>query len=420
MSGVWDQESRNRDAGQEKIRAGVREHEISSEYASGGHKKSHRKLFRVEDTAATFSSLEASLIQADEDDSLDLRRSLLHWYRQQGRSLPWRNTHDPYKIWVSEIMLQQTQVKTVIPYYQRWIEQFPTVETLAAAEQQTVLKAWQGLGYYARARNLHRAAQVIVDQRAGVFPNTLDEAIALPGIGRTTAGGILSAAFNQPTAILDGNVKRVLARLVGLLQPPNRAQAKLWKLSELLIDLHHPRDFNQALMDLGATVCIPKTPRCEACPWSHRCRAYISNLQHQIPMTESRSELPHKQIGVAVIWNNEGQILIDRRRQDGLLGGLWEFPGGKIEPNESIEDCIRREIREELDIDIIVGDRLVTVDHAYSHFRVTLNVHHCRYVSGNPKPLECDEIRWVALDDLHIYPFPKANERIISALKQYQ
>lgn len=420
MSGVWDQEIRNRDAGQEKIRAGVREHEISSEYASEGHKKSHRKLFRVEDTAATFSSLEASLIQADEDDSLDLRRSLLHWYRQQGRSLPWRNTHDPYKIWVSEIMLQQTQVKTVIPYYQRWIEQFPTVETLAAAEQQTVLKAWQGLGYYARARNLHRAAQVIVDQRAGVFPDTLDEAIALPGIGRTTAGGILSAAFNQPAAILDGNVKRVLARLVGLLQPPNRAQAKLWKLSELLIDPHHPRDFNQALMDLGATVCIPKTPRCEACPWSHRCRAYISNLQHQIPMTESRSELPHKQIGVAVIWNNEGQILIDRRRQDGLLGGLWEFPGGKIEPNESIEDCIRREIREELDIDIIVGDRLVTVDHAYSHFRVTLNVHHCRYVSGNPKPLECDEIRWVALDDLHIYPFPKANERIISALKQYQ
>lgn len=350
----------------------------------------------------------------------ELRRSLLQWYRQQGRDLPWRKTQDPYKIWVSEIMLQQTQVKTVIPYYQRWIEQFPTVASLAQADQQTVLKAWQGLGYYARARNLHQAAQVVINQRGGIFPQTLEEAIALPGIGRTTAGGILSAAFNQPAAILDGNVKRVLARLIALSKPPNRAQAKLWNLSEQLLDVHHARDFNQALMDLGATVCIPKNPQCEECPWASHCRAYAINLQYQIPMTESRSALPHKQIGVAVIWNDDGKILIDRRKQEGLLGGLWEFPGGKIEPNESVEDCIRREIKEELDIEVTVGDRLITIEHTYSHFRVTLNVHHCQHISGKPQPLECDEICWVTMDEIHAYPFPKANEKIIAALEEYR
>ncbi len=347
-----------------------------------------------------------------------LRRSLLTWYRQQGRSLPWRNIQDPYSIWISEIMLQQTQVKTVIPYYQRWLEQFPTVHDLANADQQQVLKAWQGLGYYARARNLHRAAQVIVAEHGGQFPNHLDAAIALPGIGRTTAGGILSAAFNQPLPILDGNVKRVLARLVGLTVPPTKALADLWHTSATLLDPKHPRDFNQALMDLGATVCTPKQPNCPQCPWRSPCYAHQHNQQAEFPMTETRSPIPHKKIGVAVIWNDQGQILIDRRRPEGLLGGLWEFPGGKIEPGETVEACITREIQEELGIEISVGDRLTTVDHAYSHFRVTLNVHHCQYISGEPQPLECDEVRWVMPQDLHDYPFPNANVQIINAILQ--
>ena len=349
---------------------------------------------------------------------LTLRRSLLDWYQRHGRELPWRNTRDPYKIWVSEIMLQQTQVNTVIPYYMRWLQKFPTVETLAQADQQIVLKAWQGLGYYARARNLHRAAQVLVEKHDGQFPTNLDAAMQLPGIGRTTAGGILSAAFELPTAILDGNVKRVLARLIGLSHPPNRIQKQLWKVSETLLDPVYSRDFNQGIMDLGATICTPKDPICDGCPWQNDCRAYHLNLQSTLPMIEKRSPLPHKNIGVAVIRNNAGQILIDRRRQEGLLGGMWEFPGGKIEPNETVEECIQREIQEELGIDIQVGDHLITVDHAYSHFRVTLNVHHCQYQSGEPKPIECDEIRWVTLDEIQAYPFPKANEKIIEALQE--
>lgn len=353
----------------------------------------------------------------DEQTVQRMRRSLLTWYEQHGRDLPWRKSRNPYEIWVSEVMLQQTQVSTVIPYYQRWLKQFPTIESLAKANQQAVLKVWQGLGYYARARNLHQAAQILVREQGGRFPQTLEAVQALPGIGRTTAGGILSAAFNQSAAILDGNVKRVLARLTAWPQPPNRAQKQFWLMSETLLDSDHARDFNQGLMDLGATVCLPKNPRCEECPWQPVCQVYQLNLQSTFPMTDPRPTVPHKHIGVAVIWNDDGQILIDRRRQEGLLGGLWEFPGGKIEPNETIEECIKREIREELGIAIEVGDRLTTVEHAYSHFRVTLNVHHCRYVLGEPQPIACDEIRWVTLDEIQQYPFPKANEKIIAALQ---
>lgn len=346
-----------------------------------------------------------------------LQRSLRQWYRQQGRNLPWRNTTDPYAIWVSEIMLQQTQVKTVIPYYQRWLTVFPTVESLANSSLQAVLKQWEGLGYYARARNLHRAAQTIQRDYQGIFPDKLTEVLKLPGIGRTTAGGILSAAFNQPISILDGNVKRVLARLVGLEIPPNKALKELWQLSDQLLDSNHPRDYNQALMDLGATICTPSQPSCLLCPWRDRCQAFQQNRQTEIPMREATSPLPHKQIGVAVIWNNQGEILIDRRPEKGLLGGLWEFPGGKIEENETIAECIQREIQEELGIAIAVKEHLITINHAYTHFRVTLNVYHCQYLEGEAQPLECEEIRWVKPEQLSEFPFPKANTKIIDALR---
>ena len=313
-------------------------------------------------------------------------------------------------------MLQQTQVKAVVPYYERWLERFPAIASLAQSDLQTVLKSWEGLGYYARARNLHRAAGEILTQHGGIFPRELSAVLALPGIGRTTAGGILSAAFDLPVSILDGNVKRVLARLMGLEIPPKRALPQLWDWSDRLLDPDRPRDFNQALMDLGATVCTPRNPKCDRCPWQNKCEAYRQGQQARIPMREVKAPLPHKDIGVAVIWDERDRILIDRRRQEGLLGGLWEFPGGKIEAGETAVDCVRREIKEELDLDIEVGPWLLDVDHAYSHFRVTLHVYHCRYLGGTPKPLECDEIRWVGVAELSDFPFPKANSRIIAAL----
>ena len=347
----------------------------------------------------------------------ELRRSLLQWYQKEGRDLPWRQTNNLYAIWVSEVMLQQTQVKTVIPYYQRWLQLFPTVTALAQADLQTVLKAWEGLGYYARARNLHQAAKKIIEHHDGLFPEQLTEVLALPGIGRTTAGGILSAALNQSLAILDGNVKRVLARLIALPVPPNDALDQLWSLSETLLDPWQSRDFNQAIMDLGAIVCTRSQPRCSHCPWQSHCQAYNKGIQTQLPLRKMSAPLPHKRIGVAVVINDQNQILIDRRPPEGLLGGLWEFPGGKIEANETVEDCIKREILEEIGIEIRVGKSLITIDHAYTHFRVTLYVHLCQYVSGTPRAIECEEVRWVTLEAIDSFPFPKANTQIIAALK---
>ena len=366
----------------------------------------------------SLTDIDLSGFVIEEEDAIALRQALLSWYRTQGRDLPWRRSRNPYKIWVSEIMLQQTQVKTVIPYYERWLEAFPTVQDLAAASQQSVLKLWEGLGYYARARNLHAAAQQVVNEFNGAFPQTLEGAIALKGIGRTTAGGILSAAFNQPVAILDGNVKRVLSRLVALPVPPSKALNQLWTLSEQVLDRQHPRDFNQAFMDLGATLCTRHHPACLLCPWQSRCAAYNQNAVSRFPMTDSKKPVPHKHIGVAVISDGQGKILIDRRKQEGLLGGLWEFPGGKIEPGESVEECVSREIKEELGIEIAVGDRLITIEHAYTHFKVTLNVFNCTHLSGEPQPIECDEVKWVTLDEIDEYPFPKANGQIIEAIKQ--
>jgi A/G-specific adenine glycosylase len=349
-----------------------------------------------------------------------LSRSLLDWYQISGRDLPWRKTRDPYKIWISEIMLQQTQVKTVLPYFDRWLNLFPTLEALANSPLQSVLKAWEGLGYYARARNIHKAAIVITETFSGQFPDTLKNAMSLPGIGRTTAGGILSAAFNLPLPILDGNVKRVLARLIDLSTPPDRNLATLWEISESLVPLDQGRDFNQAFMDLGATVCIPKVPNCVVCPWNSFCKSYNLGVQNQRPMTEPKAPIPHKVIGVAVIWNSnqDNSILIDRRKPEGLLGGMWEFPGGKVEPGETIPECIKREIQEELGMEIAVDESLMTIDHAYSHFKVTLNVYHCRHLSGIPQTIECDEIKWVTLSELNEYPFPTANLKIIQALQQ--
>ncbi|MGK7908751.1 MAG: A/G-specific adenine glycosylase [Synechococcus sp.] len=357
-----------------------------------------------------------------------MRQQLLHWYDREGRSLPWRETDDPYAIWVSEIMLQQTQVKTVLPYYHRWLDAFPTIFDLATAPRDRVLKQWEGLGYYSRARNFHRAAQMVMERYDGRFPDTLEAAVSLPGIGRTTAGGILSAAFNQPAAILDGNVKRVLARLIVLPKPPAKALKQLWQLSESLLDPDNSRDYNQALLDLGATLCRPRQPDCPRCPWQAHCTAFNTLQQHQFPMKSPKTQRPHKQIAIAIVVrqspNSPGrnggvELLIDRRPEEGMLGGLWEFPGGKIEVGETAAECAVREVKEEVGLDVEMLASLGAVDHAYTHFSVTLNAYICRYMDGVPQPLEVADVRWVSFEQLKDYAFPVANQKIFPLLEQW-
>ena len=358
----------------------------------------------------------------------ELSHSLLAWWEVHGRKDPalkpwmftkdgrWPEPHEHLNVlecWIAEVMLQQTQLAVVLPYWQRWMAVFPTVEALAAASLEQVRLQWQGLGYYSRARRLHEAAQLLLGQP---WPRTLEGWMALPGIGRTTAGSILSSAFNAPLPILDGNVKRVLARLQAHPLPPARDQALFWSWSEALLDPTRPRDFNQALMDLGATVCTPRKPSCDSCPWRCSCAAYAAGDPSCWPMTDASKPLPFQVIGVGVVLNAAGEVLIDQRLEEGLLGGMWEFPGGKQEPGESIEACISRELQEELAIAVSVGQELITVDHAYSHKKLRFVVHCCEWLSGEPQPLASQQVRWVRPEELGNYAFPAANARIIEAL----
>ena len=358
----------------------------------------------------------------------ELSHALLAWWEVHGRKdpalKPWMFTKDGrwpepdenlgcLGVWVAEVMLQQTQLAVALPYWVRWMEAFPTVDALAVASLDDVRLQWQGLGYYARARRLHEAAQLLV---GAPWSRTLEEWMALPGIGRTTAGSILSSAFNAPLPILDGNVKRVLARLMAHPRPPARDEPLFWSWSEVLLDPVRPRDTNQALMDLGATVCTPRSPSCDRCPWQLHCAAYAAGDPCRWPVTDAPKPLPFQVIGVGVVLNAAGDVLIDQRLEEGLLGGMWEFPGGKQEQGETIETCIARELKEELAIVVTVGDELITVDHAYSHKKLRFVVHLCDWLSGEPQPLASQQVRWVQPDDLGTYAFPAANARIIEAL----
>lgn len=345
--------------------------------------------------------------------------ALLAWYDRAAADLPWRRTRDPYRIWLSEIMLQQTQVETVIPYYERFLEAFPTVAALAAAPLADVLKRWEGLGYYSRARNLHRAAQVVVHDLGGRFPETADGLRQLPGIGPYTAGAIASIAFGQRVPVLDGNVIRVFARLADLEADVSQQQVKagLWALAERWLPAERPGDYNQALMELGRTVCRPRAPLCAACPLQPHCRAYTAGTQAMRPVKARRAPAPHFDVTAGLIWNADGQLLIAQRPLDGLLGGLWEFPGGKREPGETLEDCLRRELREELAIEVEVGELFTVVRHAFTHFRITLHAFTCRHTGGKPQAVGVRDWAWTTLDDLDTYTFGRADREVIAELR---
>jgi A/G-specific adenine glycosylase len=343
---------------------------------------------------------------------------LLAWWDAGHAELPWRMNKEPYSVWVAEIMLQQTQIATVIPYYERWLTRFPTVEALAAASLAEVLKLWEGLGYYSRARNLQAAAQMVVDLYDGRIPDTVTELMKLKGIGRYTAGAIASIAFDRPAPVLDGNVIRVLSRLADLSDDVTEAKTKkqMWQMAEDLVPQERPGAFNQALMELGQTVCLPAVPKCHLCPLEEVCLARARGTQLERPVRPPRRQTPHYNVTAGIIWREDGRLLIAQRPLDGLLGGLWEFPGGKQEEGETLPETLRREIGEELAIDIEVGELLTVVKHAYTHFRITLYAYQARYLSGRPQNLGVADHALVSLADLDNYAFAKTDREIIKAL----
>ena len=348
------------------------------------------------------------------------RNRLLDWYAANKRDLTWRNTDDPYHIWVSEVMLQQTRVEQMNEYFERFIRQFPTVHKLAGASEGEVLKAWEGLGYYARARNLHVAARQLVEESNGDLPRTREELEKLPGIGSYTGAAISSIAFDADHPVLDGNVTRVLCRVLLVADDPRKTatRMRLIKAGETLLPCGRAGEFNQALMELGARVCTPAQPSCGGCPLRSLCRANMeTDDPGRLPAKAPKRKKPHYQVAAGVIWKAD-QLLIAQRPSDGLLGGLWEFPGGKIEEGESLEECLVREIREELAVTIEVGERIISVDHGYSHFGITLHAFAARWLEGAPQALGCADWRWVSSRQLDDFAFPRADRYVIEAIRE--
>ena len=366
----------------------------------------------------------------------EIARRLLEWFGSRNRDIPWRGETDSYRIWVCEVMAQQTRIQTVRERLPGFFGAYPTIESLASSDPDELMRAWEGLGYYARARNLRKAARRLVDDASGgtpALPTTATALRELPGIGPYTAGAIASIAFGEAEPAVDGNARRVLSRLYDLEHPTpavleRRARGliaaadreeKAEEGAERGSERHRSRagELNQAIMDLGGEVCTPRAPDCPACPVAACCLALARGTVAERPPSRSRGELPHHDIGVALVWDEGGRLLIQRRPPEGLLGGLWEFPGGKVEDGEAPEDAAVRETREETGLAIRVVERADRVEHAYSHFRITLHAFHAEVAGGELRAgPDAPPRAWVDRSELDDYAFPAANRRVLEGL----
>jgi A/G-specific adenine glycosylase len=349
-------------------------------------------------------------------DAADGVVRLLNWFARDKRALPWRREpRDPYHVWLSEVMLQQTQVTTVIPYFERWLARFPTLADLAAASLDDVLKQWEGLGYYSRARNFHKAAQQVVRDHNGRIPDDVDGLLALPGVGRYTAGAIASLAFGRDAAVLDGNVKRVLSRLRAIDDP----DADLWPLAESLLPAGKAGAFNEALMELGATICTPRDAKCEACPLRLDCAAHAQGTVARYPVKRAKPATTHHNVATAVILNASGALLLGQRPRDGLLGGLWEFISDDLRaPGPAPDaDSLARMVDRRTGLTVTVGERLGAVKHAFTHFKITRHVWQCDVRTGRaPAAIGYAAVRWVARDALGALALTRADQRIAALI----
>jgi len=355
----------------------------------------------------------------NEADICDFRRRLLRWFECNQRSLPWRATYEPYHVWISEIMGQQTQMDRVAQYFVRWIEQFPDIVSVAEAPEQAILKAWEGLGYYSRARNIQRAAQQMIASGSSEIPADYQALLALPGIGPYTAAAILSIAYNLPVPLRDANVERLFARLADIDRPLKQTavQKRLAGLSQTLLDRESPRLYNQALMELGALVCTPKKPTCEQCPVHMHCRALKADTVEFRPLPTDRQKKIEIFMACGIL-HYQGRIFIQQRLADDIWGGLWEFPGGRLEEGETPLDAAMREVAEETGWQVTKFSPFKTVVHHYTRYRVTLHGFLGTLDSLPTRPCltAAQQYAWVRPAQLHEYPYPAGHRMLVAAL----
>ena len=346
--------------------------------------------------------------------------NLIEWFNKEKREMPWRNNRTPYRVWISELMLQQTKVEQAIPYFNKWMKYFPTLLSLSKSSEEEVLKLWQGIGYYSRARNIYKTSKIIKDKYKGHFPANPNDIESLPGIGPYTKAAICSLAYNLDYGVLDGNVIRVLSRFFAYSDNVGKLSSK--KELQSIVDLSLPKgkssEFNEAIMELGALVCTPKKTKCNACPINNNCKAFKKDLVEIYPIKTPKKKVPLINVGAAVIIKNN-KILISQRRSGQMLEGLWEFPGGKKEDDENIQECIKREIKEELNLDVFVDNHLITINHSYSHFKMRLFTYFVKIIKGSPKSMENQNFEWISFNKIRNRPFSKADLKIIDALSNH-
>lgn len=351
-----------------------------------------------------------------------LRARLLDWFAANARDLPWRRSLDPYHVWLSEIMLQQTQMERGVAYFQRFVARFPSIAALDAASEDEVFKLWEGLGYYSRARNLRRAARRVMTEHGGVFPRDIAAIRALPGVGPYTAGAIASVAFDAAVPAVDANVVRVFARLFDIDAPVASPAVRrgIDAAAERLLDRDHPRAFNQALMELGALVCRPRRPDCPACPLASLCLARAHGAQDARPVLKPAPEIIRVDMACGVLACH-GRIFIQKRRKNDVWPGLWEFPGGVMEPGETPQGTLVREYMEETALAVAVGPAIGVLRTSYTRYRITLRGFFCAAAPGvdpttDHRLNEADEARFVAPGELADYAFPSGHARLVTKL----
>lgn len=349
-----------------------------------------------------------------------LQNALLHWFQENSRDLPWRRTYAPYHIWISEIMLQQTQMDRAVSYFSRWLHHFPDIASLAAAREQEVLRLWEGLGYYSRARNILRTADLLQRHYNDTLPEDHGALLRLPGIGPYTAGAIMSLAFNRDQPLVDANVERLFSRLFDLASPvkEKNSQAFIWQKATELLPRGKARFFNQALMELGALICLPRSPRCGQCPIQEHCKALQMDITDQRPVPGRKQEQIAIDMVTGVLWHR-GRIFIQKRMADDIWPGLWEFPGGVMEKGEGPEEALVREYREETEFLIHGMKKITTIKHNFTRYRVTMHCYSCRLQNSNTRPVlhAAQDYRWASPNDLEALAFPAPHRRLITLLQ---
>jgi A/G-specific adenine glycosylase len=348
-----------------------------------------------------------------------VRRQLLTWFARHRRDLPWRHTRDPYAIWVSEVMLQQTQVATVIPYFQRFLQAFPTLPHLAAADEQQVLRLWEGLGYYRRARSLHQAARQLAAEHQGNLPDDPEVWRRLPGVGRYTLGAVLSQAFDRRLPILEANSARLLCRFFGVDEPPEDAavQKRLWQLAEVLLPRRRVGDFNQALMELGALVCTPAAPGCLICPLARHCAARNQGRQDELPR-RTRPPATIEVQEVAVVVRRDGQVLAVQRPAQGRWANLWEFPHAELQAGEASDAAAERLLRDMTGLVVELGPELTTLTHGITRYRITLVCREAAWRRGEFRSTVYQQGRWLLPAELAELPFSAPQRRLAGRVGQ--